>query len=78
MGKRASEGPTLHEVLTSLGWRHEKGNERAQGRVVFDATGARLGQWTADETWLQLHARGLHRSKYAARELAAIAAESAQ
>jgi len=52
------EEKTLHEVLAGLGWRSEARPEPFRGRLVFDATGALVGPFSAGACWEMLRERG--------------------
>jgi hypothetical protein len=63
---------TLSEILASVGWRHEKGSDGAQGRLVYDASGVCLGQLTAQVTLDTLRERGLVACNIAAADVARV------
>lgn len=56
-------GPTLHDVLASLGYTHRRapGTPGAVGaHEILDGTGEVVLVATAGETWRWLHETGLH------------------
>lgn len=57
--ERLGAEPTLDAVLSAIGWTHEAGSTNAQGCVLLDAAGARLGQLTAADTWRWLRELGV-------------------
>ncbi len=61
-GATDSANLSLNALLPLLGWRSEPRTEGHRGKLIFDQTGAFVGQLSAGETWDLLVERGLVQS----------------